>query len=85
MPRRFCSGVSASSKVVAALKPAASTTPVSSRRAGAQLPVPWAIENTSNVAAMAPAKAAMSMTRLPRPSIIASSAATAAPPELPRM
>lgn len=38
MPRRFWSGLRASSNVVAALKPAASTTPVSSRRAGVQLP-----------------------------------------------
>ena len=85
MPRRFCSGVSASSSVVAALNPAASTTPVSNRRAGAQLPVPWAIENTSRVAAIAPANAAISIARLPRPRIMTSSAATAAPPELPRI
>ena len=85
MPRRFSSGLSASSNVVAAANPAASTTPVSSSRVGVQLPVPCAIEKTSSVAAIAPANAEASTTGLLRPSMMASSAATAAPPELPRM
>jgi hypothetical protein len=85
MPRRFWSGLRASSSVVAALKPAASTTPVRSRRVGVQLPVPCAIENTRSVAAIAPPNAAKSTNTLPRPVMIASNAATAAPPELPRM
>ena len=72
-------------KVVAALKPAASTTPVNSSRVGVQAPVPWAIENTSSVAAIAPPNAARSTTTLESPRSIASNAATAAPPEVPRM
>ena len=85
IPRRFWSGLIARINVVAALKPAARTTPVSSSRVGVQLPVPCAIANTSNVAAIAPPKAAVSTARLPRPMLIAVKAATAAPPELPRI
>ena len=49
------------------------------------LPVPWATENTSSVAPIAPPNAARSTMTAPQPSIMPSSAATAAPPELPRM
>jgi len=85
IPRKLLSGLRASNNVVAALKPAASTTPVNNSFAGAQLPVPRAIENTSRVAAIAPPKAARSTTRLLIPRIIASRAATAAPPDVPNM
>jgi hypothetical protein len=85
MPRRFLSGLSASNRVVAAVNPEASTTPVSNNRDGVQLPEPRATENTSKVAASAPPKAAKFTTVAPKPSIITASAATAAPPEVPRM
>ena len=52
---------------------------------GVQLPVPCAIAKTSKVAAIAPPNAERSTIKLLIPNIMASSAATAAPPELPKI
>ncbi|GAB1459562.1 hypothetical protein MASR2M50_13360 [Thauera sp.] len=79
------SGASASISDTAAPQPAATITPVSSRRVCVQLPSPWASPKTSSIAANAPAKADTSTQNIAAPSTIAPSAPTAAPPEMPRM
>ena len=68
-----------------ALKPDANTTPVSSKRVGPQSALLHAIPNTSNVANKDPLNADTSIQIEPKPKLIAKRAATAAPPELPRM
>jgi hypothetical protein len=83
MPGSSGLGRTASRKVITAPQPAATTTPVSSRRVGVQLPVPWASPNTISVESIAPAKAEPDTQPTPSPAIIASSAPTAAPPEMP--
>ena len=66
-----------------ALAPAATTTPVSRSRAAVQPPSPRASAKTSTVVASAPTVALTSISRPLKPSSIAASAATAAPPETP--
>ena len=70
-------------RVITAPQPAATTTPVSSRREAVQLPVPWARPNTNTIASMAPAKAEPEISNVPIPASIAKSAPTAAPPDNP--
>ena len=79
------SGASASISDTAAPQPAATMTPVSSKRVCVQLPSPWARPNTTTIAVSAPTKAEASTQNVAAPSVIAPNAATAAPPEMPRM
>ena len=79
------SGANASIKDTAAPQPAATMTPVSSSRVCVQLPSPCARPNTTTIAVSAPTKAEASTQKVAAPSVIAPSAATAAPPEMPRM
>src|SRR5690554_3586787 len=81
MPGNSRAGLIANIRVITAPQPAATTTPVSNRREGVQLPVPWASPNTIKVASRAPAKAEPEITAPPSPASIASNAPTAAPPD----
>ena len=83
MPRRVPSGLRLSNRPITAPQPAATTTPVSSSRAGVQLPRPWARANTSSMVPKAPPKAAPWNQSPPRPSSMAARAPVAAPPEMP--
>jgi len=77
-------GPTASISVMTAPQPEATTTPVSSSRAGVQLPVPWARPKTRKVDRSAPAKAEPESMKAPAPASMAASAPTEAPPETPR-
>ena len=83
MPRNRVSSPSASIRLTTAAKPEATTTPLSSSLCGVQPPRAWASANTKRVAPSAPAPAAQSTIKPPRPNNIAPRAATAAPPEIP--
>ena len=83
MPRSAVSSLSASSRLTMEPAPAATTTPVSSRRVGVQPPGPWASAKTSRHAPKAPSAAAPSTPAAGRPAMIASSASTDAPPDTP--
>jgi hypothetical protein len=79
----FCSGATERISATPAPQPAATMTPVSSRRLCVQLPSPRARPNTVSMAASAPAKAPPCTKISGKLNSIAESAPTAAPPETP--
>ena len=85
IPGSRAAGLTARRKLIRALQPAATTTPVSSRRAGDQTPWPRARAKTRSMENRAPRKAAALSQEADSPSSIESRAPVAAPPETPRI
>ncbi len=83
MPCSLLSGAIERISATTAPQPAATMTPVSSRRDCVQLPSPCASPKTTSVVASAPANAAPPVAAAPTPNRMARIAPTPAPPEIP--